>query len=108
MSILETVLFIGLIVAGFMIYNLISQVEQLQNKLDNNIDVEDRAINIYRFILSALVRTYQEMLQVDKKGAFQSDDEVGFSFKTIKELIEQCKTEIQRINPVESQDITGE
>lgn len=98
-----------LIVVGYyFISNLQNQIDQLEQQSTDVIAAENKVINVYRFILNILVKTLSELNKVDKRGSFSSDDEVGFAFKTIKELIEHCKVEIQRINPVESQDITGE
>jgi predicted PurR-regulated permease PerM len=67
------------IILGYFTWNLMKKVERYediaqyqQNYIDN---------------LSTIIGESQKRLQeVDQKGAFQSDDEVGFFFNTIKEI----------------------
>lgn len=67
------------IVLGFITWNLMKKVEKYediaqyqQNYIDN---------------LSTIIGESEKRLQeVDQKGTFQSDDEVGFFFNTIKEI----------------------
>ena len=67
------------IVLGFFTWNLMKKVEKYediaqyqQNYIDN---------------LSTIIGESEKRLQeVDEKGTFQSDDEVGFFFNTIKEI----------------------
>ena len=67
------------IVLSFITWNLMKKVEKYediaqyqQNYIDN---------------LSTIIGESEKRLQeVDQKGTFQSDDEVGFFFNTIKEI----------------------
>ena len=67
------------IVLGFITWNLMKKVEKYediaqyqQNYIDN---------------LSTIIGESEKRLQeVDQRGTFQSDDEVGFFFNTIKEI----------------------
>jgi hypothetical protein len=71
-------------------YNLIKQNEALeestlfyQTKLD---EIRDKAI-----------RTEIELKELDIRGAFEADDEVGFVFKGIKELQTELTNTIQQV-----------
>ena len=67
------------IIFGYFTWNLMKKVERYediaqyqQNYIDN---------------LSTIIGESEKRLQeVDQKGTFQSDDEVGFFFNTIKEI----------------------
>ena len=89
------IMVILLLISIYVIYNLYSMVTDLEHIIkqkDNNIQ------SVYNFILKAISLTYIEMQKVDKRGSFESDDEVGFAFRAIKELIEQLKFKIEQLN----------
>ena len=79
MLVLSIILTILVIILGFFTWNLMKKVERYediaqyqQNYIDN---------------LSTIIGESEKRLQeVDQKGTFQSDDEVGFFFNTIKEI----------------------
>jgi len=79
MLVLSIILAILAIILGFFTWNLMKKVERYediaqyqQNYIDN---------------LSTIIGESEKRLQeVDQKGTFQSDDEVGFFFNTIKEI----------------------
>ena len=79
MLVLSIILAILAIILGYFTWNLMKKVEKYediaqyqQNYIDN---------------LSTIIGESEKRLQeVDEKGTFQSDDEVGFFFNTIKEI----------------------
>lgn len=79
MLVLSIILAILTIILGYFTWNLMKKVEKYediaqyqQNYIDN---------------LSTIIGESEKRLQeVDQKGTFQSDDEVGFFFNTIKEI----------------------
>ena len=79
MLVLSIILTILVIILGFFTWNLMKKVEKYediaqyqQNYIDN---------------LSTIIGESEKRLQeVDERGTFQSDDEVGFFFNTIKEI----------------------
>ena len=79
MLVLSIILTILVIILSFFTWNLMKKVEKYediaqyqQNYIDN---------------LSTIIGESEKRLQeVDAKGTFQSDDEVGFFFNTIKEI----------------------
>lgn len=46
------------------------------------------------YTLNAIDRTYNEMKQIDHKGAFESDDEAGTTFALLKQVLTDLKEEI--------------
>jgi K+-transporting ATPase A subunit len=67
--------------------NFVKQNEQL---VDTIREYDDRQINTQIKIESML----QKMKEIDIRGSFESDDEVGAVFSELKETIENYKNEI--------------
>ena len=63
----------------------------LLNKYENSIDKYRELQNEYKQFKDELESTYKDMLQIDRLGAFESDDEVGTIFKTLKEMLYELK-----------------
>jgi len=84
MEILYITLGISIILNIFLIrrgIRLISQVELTQRN----------SITIVENTLQKLEAMLEEMRQLDLKGSFESDDEVGVVFKELKDVIETYK-----------------
>lgn len=79
----------------FVCYNLFKQNIQLEKELIENAKTIDRADNFYNFVLSIMISTLNRLKEADLKGAFASDDEVGFAFRTIVEIIEHTKHQME-------------
>ena len=62
-------------------YKLVEQIEALQQEY---IDFEDDTLN-------SLKRMLEEMKEIDIRGSFESDDEVGVVFQELKDVIEKYK-----------------
>ena len=62
-------------------YKLVEQLESYQQRY---IDIEDDAIQTFDNML-------EEMRQIDIRGSFESDDEVGVVFQELKGVIEKYK-----------------
>ncbi len=68
-----------LLIAGAIIYNLLTKNE----KLEDMVVEKDKLI---RNFLDTVNFIDTELKKVDDKGAFKSDDEIGFFFKRIQDL----------------------
>jgi HKD family nuclease len=62
-------------------YRLISQIEETQKTY---LDFEDDVIQTLETMLT-------EMKEIDIRGSFESDDEVGVVFRELKDIIEKYK-----------------
>jgi len=85
-------IFIGAVIgtAVFIIKNLLIQVEVLEEKVEfyeDNFDV----------IRQKVLDTEIELKELDIRGSFAGDDEVGFVFKQIKELSSDLNKTVQTI-----------
>jgi hypothetical protein len=80
------ILTVCLIVSGFALANMIRREERLEEYYANNIDsMEQRLIKTKETVESVVER----LQEVDIRGSFEADDEVGFAFKEIKLLNEE-------------------
>ena len=79
-GIVAIVLWIASIVA-YIIYNLLTKNE----KLERMIEERDIYINNLDAVIEDITKRLQE---VDNKGTFASDDEVGFFFNSLKQMSE--------------------
>ena len=79
-GIIAIVLWIASIVA-YIIYNLLTKNE----KLERMIEERDIYINNLDAVIEDITKRLQE---VDNKGTFASDDEVGFFFNSLKQMSE--------------------
>jgi len=67
---------------SWILYRLLRQNEQYEN------DIEWFQEWYSKFI-TTLAEADLRMKEVDKRGSFSEDDEIGFAYKTVKECIEQ-------------------
>ena len=73
------ILSILVVVLGFTTYNLLRKNEKQEDILAGYLDYLDK--------LSRVIEVSDEKLkQIDSRGTFESDDEVGFFFQQIKGL----------------------
>ena len=64
---------------GYTTYNLLSKFEKQEDILAGYLDYLDK--------LSRVIEVSDEKLkQIDSRGTFESDDEVGFFFEEIKQI----------------------
>ena len=81
-----SILFILVVVLGFTTFNLLRKVEQSEDELKRRQD----AIISYQEYVNGLGSTVEFMnkriKEIDAKGTFNSDDEVGFFFERLKML----------------------
>lgn len=63
---------------------LVRQIETIANDMDN----------LNELSLSTLEKMLEEMKQIDIRGSFEADDEVGVVFTELKNTIEKYKTNL--------------
>lgn len=70
-----------LTIIGYVIYNLLTKNEKLEKMIENR--------DIYINNLNAVIEDVEKRLhEIDVKGTFASDDEVGFFFNSLKQMSE--------------------
>ena len=59
-------------------------IRQVEDSI-NNLDIQNEVT------LNTLEKMLEEMRQIDIRGSFESDDEVGVVFSELKDIIEKYK-----------------
>jgi hypothetical protein len=85
------VLLVVVVVLGFTTFNLLKKVERYEDELNKR----QEAIVSYQDYINGLGNTVEFMTkridEIDAKGTFSSDDEVGFFFNRLKMLNEMLR-----------------
>ena len=63
---------------------LVRQIETIANDMDN----------LNELTIVTLEKMLKEMKEIDLKGSFESDDEVGIVFQELKNIIEKYKSNL--------------
>lgn len=86
MSILTNILIVALVIAVYVIYNLLHKNEKQEDIIvSQNLYMEGQ--NLYIDKISTIVETsHNKLEELDTLGAFKSDDEVGLFFAALKEV----------------------
>jgi len=79
MLVVSIILAILLIVLGFITWNLMKKVEKYE-------DIAQYQQNYIENISTVIGESSKRLREIDEKGTFESDDEVGSFFKTVKEM----------------------
>ena len=78
---ITTILVLLVLFLSWVVYRLMGQTEQYENDIEWFQDW-------YSKFIAMIAEASVKMEQVDKKGSFSSDDEIGFAYKTIKDCID--------------------
>tara|TARA_R110000744_G_scaffold168525_1_gene286218 strand:- start:199 stop:477 length:279 start_codon:yes stop_codon:yes gene_type:complete len=70
----------------FIVWNLLRKLEKLEDTLDARDEFIDK-------IDSNINDAYKRMTEIDRVGSFEADDESGYIFNKIKDVIEDLKNE---------------
>ena len=76
---LSIILTVVLVASFFIIKNLLNQIEKsedIQTKYENFIEKQSEAINTCN----------QRLKEIDDKGMFYADDQIGFFFKEVQKI----------------------
>lgn len=80
MLIAIVILSVGLLSSLFINYNLLKKVEKYEDDILLKNEYFDK-------ITQMSSKAYEKIEELDMREAFESDDEVGFFFKNLKEMI---------------------
>jgi hypothetical protein len=81
MIILVTILGILVVALGFTTFNLLKKNERQEDILAGYMEYLNKISGLIEF-------SDKKLKEVDRKGSFESDDEVGFFFQEIKQIQE--------------------
>ncbi len=92
MYIVITVLIIVIAILGYGCFNLLKQVEKLESGV---VTIADEYQLIFDEIREKVLQTEIRLKEIDIKGSFEADDEVGFVFKEIVTLHTELNQTVQ-------------
>ena len=81
MIILTIILGIMVVILGFTTFNLLKKNERQEDILTGYMEYLSKISGVIEF-------SDKKLKEVDRKGSFESDDEVGFFFQEIKQIQE--------------------
>jgi hypothetical protein len=78
---------------GYRVWFLAGALGDVQEQDTDMVEYIDglEATNLYMY--DKIMQTYAKMQEIDTKGAFEAEDEVGTTFQLLKEVIETLKDE---------------
>jgi uncharacterized protein involved in tolerance to divalent cations len=96
---LVTVIILSIILIASLYANINSykKIEILETQIDRIETIETNSIDLVENLLVAYIKVLAKLKRIDRLGAFESDDEVGFVFKTLKNTIEELKNELDTL-----------
>ena len=83
---------IAVLASGTSIY-FIRRAYILAGLLADEIEYAEQLEFTYDMLLERVKESYDEMNRVDYKGSFKSDDEVGTTFKLLKQIVDDLYEE---------------
>lgn len=87
MTFLEILFILIIFVLFYIIYIQYHKTEKLIQLVSNQQDIQED-------VLKRMENTIEELRQIDLRGSFESDDEVGFTWKNIKEIIDVLSVDV--------------
>jgi hypothetical protein len=84
-----------LIGCSLVIFNLLRKVEALEEYVS---DLEQSNLDYYTFYTNLKSKTseaYSRMKNIDRLGSFESDDETGYVFKELKDIVGQLNGDFE-------------
>ena len=88
MIILTVILGLMVVVLGFTTFNLLRKLEKQEDVLNNQATILASYLSYLNKISDIIHFSDKKLKEVDYKGSFKSDDEVGFFFEEIKQIQE--------------------
>ena len=86
LSILSVLLFAAIVYCGYRAYYLAGMLAEAQEYIE-----ELEITNEYMY--SRIEKSYDAMKQIDRLGAFESEDEAGTTFSLLNEVVTELKEE---------------
>lgn len=87
MELTQLILSVSIIILLILIiWNLLRKLEKLEDAIDDRNELIDKIDTNYN-------DAYKRMQEIDRVGSFEADDESGYIFNKIKDVIEDLKNE---------------
>ena len=95
MEVLTIVISAAFVISFLINLNQMRKQEQLEDYID---DLEESNLKYYEMfgsLRSRLGDSYSRMKAIDRLGSFEADDETGYIFKELKDIIKQLHGDIE-------------
>lgn len=92
MIVLTIILGIMVVILGFTTFNLLKKNEKQEDIIANQEIILAGYMEYLSKISGIIELSDKKLKEVDRKGSFESDDEVGFFFQEIKQIQETLNT----------------
>lgn len=89
MIIIITILSVFIVVFSYTTYNLLRKIEIYEDVIESYSDIVESYTKHISDLSSTIENMDKKLKEIDYKGSFESDDEVGFFFKELKSLQNQ-------------------
>ena len=77
------------IVLGFICFNLLRKIEAFEDVISELEKSNEEYELLFMDMKQTLNDSASHMRQIDRLGSFESDDETGYVFKELKDIVEQ-------------------
>lgn len=85
------ILSITTLIFGFSTWNLLRKNEATEDVVDEQIKMFDEQEELLSKIATSIDTSMAKMKELDKLGSFEADDETGFIFKNLYEIISELE-----------------
>ena len=85
------ILSITTLIFGFSTWNLLRKNEATEDVVDEQIKMFDEQEELLSKIATSIDTSMGRMKELDKLGSFEADDETGFVFKNMYEIISELE-----------------
>ena len=86
MIILTTILGLMVVILGYTTFNLLRKLEKQEDAINTQATILASYLSYLNKISDIIEFSDKKLKEVDHKGSFKSDDEVGFFFEEIKQI----------------------
>jgi hypothetical protein len=76
--------------------NLIKQVEKQDELVEEAIQNETYYRDIIDSVREKILQTQVRMKEIDIRGSFEADDEVGYTFKALQVAVDELNSEVNK------------
>jgi bifunctional ADP-heptose synthase (sugar kinase/adenylyltransferase) len=93
-------LIIAILIIGFLTIGVVNLTKRAE-KLEEQLDEAEVGTSYYRDVMDKIrermLDTQTRMIEVDIRGSFEADDEVGYVFKELKSMIDDLNKTVQSV-----------
>ena len=86
MIVLTVILGLMVVILGYTTFNLLRKLEKQEDAINNQATILASYLSYLNKISDIIEFSDKKLKEIDHKGSFKSDDEVGFFFEEIKQI----------------------